>query len=44
MIELRDAAGVESTSVSWLWSEFLTSIRKLSKAASWAFNERVTLA
>lgn len=44
MTELRDAAGTECTTVSWWGSEFLTSIRKLSKVASWAFHERDTLA
>lgn len=44
MTELRDTAGTERTTVSWPWSEFLTSIRKLSKAASWAFHERAILA
>lgn len=44
MTELRDAAGRECTTVSWRGSEFLISIRKLSKVASWAFHDRDTLA
>lgn len=37
------AAGCPCTTVSWRWSELLTSTRKLSKAGSWAFHEMDTL-